>query len=227
MTNDLHVRAATTSRTTIRSTAILLLLGTALYIVPSVLHGNPPIDSAEQTLRYVADRPSWRVVHLVNIAAVLCWLVALARLQPLLGAAAQPLARAANHVFTAATAVFAVYYSLHAFGLSTLADRLPDSGEVSTSLLDQTEALLVVLGSVAFTAQAMLGLSILLHGATLVRSITLPNWLGWSGIAFGGGWLTGAVLVNFAVIVPFLALTWLWTIGLAVILLRRPPHTQT
>ncbi|WP_026122585.1 hypothetical protein, partial [Nocardiopsis halotolerans] len=79
----------------------LLVAGTVLYVLPSALHGNPPVDSAADTLAYVAERPSWRVVHLVNIGAVLVWLAAFGVLARHLGGRGEALARYATHVFTA------------------------------------------------------------------------------------------------------------------------------
>lgn len=207
-------------RSTIRTSAIALILGTLLYILPSALHGNPPVDSAPDVLQYVDARPSWRLVHLVNIAAVLVWAGAFATLAPLVAPAAAGLRRVMTVLFTAAAAVFAVYFSIHAFGLATAADQYFTDGADRTAVVERTETVLILLGSTAFTAQAMLGVSIAFAGALITRAPGLPSWLGWVGMVSGTGWLVGALVVNFAVIVPFTALAWLWVIVLGVILLR-------
>ncbi len=79
---------------------------------------------------------------------------------------------------------------------------------------------MLVLGAIAFIAQATLGLSILLYGLAIAVSRELPAGVGWLGVLGGAGWLTGAVLIDFAVIVPFTVICWIWTIALAVVLLR-------
>ena len=207
----------------VRWIAVALLVGTVLYIAPSALHGNPPIESAEKALRYVHDRPTWRIVHLVNILAVLLWAGGFSALAPLVAPRAVALRRAAATVFAATAAVFAVYFSIHAFGLPTLANDFFERGADQAAVLERTETVLVLLGSTAFTAQAMLGLSIALCAALLVRArpSVLPAWLGWVGVAAGAGWLVGALLVKFSVIVPFTVVAWVWWTVLAVLLLRR------
>ncbi len=207
-----------------RLAALGLIAGTVLYALPSALHGNPPIEDAENLLRYVAERPSWRIVHMVNIAAVLVWLGSLAAAAPLLRSGASALGRAAQAVFTAASGVFAVYFSIHATGLPTLANQLSGQAD-DAAVFERTESVLVLLGSTAFTAQALLGLAILLYGYTLAAGDRMPPWLGWFGIAVGAGWLLGALVMNFAIIVPFTVLAWAWMASLGVILWRTRSET--
>jgi hypothetical protein len=197
-----------------------LAVGTVLYIVPSALHGNPPIESAELTLRYVAERPSWRLVHLLNIAAVLIWAVSLGALGSRLTGTAPTIGRAAGIVLTATTAVFAIYFSIHAMALPVAAERFASGTGEPSQILTQTESVLLVLGATAFIAQAMLGLAVLLYGLAVATSDRLPTWLGWLGALGGGGWLAGAVLIDFAVIVPFTVVSWAWMLVLAMALLR-------
>jgi hypothetical protein len=206
-------------RTAGRWIAAGLALGTLLYVVPSALHGNPPVESAEQTLLYVAERPMWRPVHLVNIAAVLVWAVALTALGARLTGTARDVARAGGVVLTAAAGVFAVYFSIHATALPTAAARFRGGADPEQVLLS-AEAVLLVLGATAFTAQAALGLSMLVYGLAIAVSREFPRSVGWLGVLGGAGWLTGAVLVDFAVIVPFTVVCWVWTLVLAAVLLR-------
>ncbi|KIA60466.1 DUF4386 family protein [Nocardia vulneris] len=198
-----------------RWAAGVLLVGTLLYILPSALHGNPPIESASATLEYVRARPSWRLGHLVNIAAVIVWAFGFAALARVAGTpvwARQLL----GLVFATAAATFAVYFSLHAFGLPTAAEQYFDTGANRAAILERTETILIVLGSIAFTAQALLGAAVLLAGYVLTRSVRLSGWLGWVGVVAGLGWLVGALLVEFAVVVPFTILTWVWTVVVAI-----------
>lgn len=212
--------ASTRQVGTLRVAAGCLLAGTVLYAVPTAVHGNPPVDSAEAVLEYVHERPSWRLVHLVNIVAVVLWAGAFSALAPVLAPSARAAARAVRVVFTASAAVFAVYFSIHAFGLTTAANQYFAAGADRAAVLERTEVVLILLGSTAFTAQAMLGASVAFAGFALTRSTALPGWWGWSGAVIGIGWSAGALLVDFAVIVPFTALAWVWTALLAVRLWR-------
>ncbi|WP_338762839.1 DUF4386 family protein [Nocardia vulneris] len=205
-----------------RWAAGILLAGTLLYVFPSALHGNPPIESAQETLEYVRARPSWRLAHLVNIAAVIVWAFGFAALARVAGTpvwARQLL----GLVFATAAATFAVYFSLHAFGLPTAAEQYFDTGANRAAILERTETILIVLGSIAFTAQALLGAAVLLAGYVLTRSVRLPGRLGWVGVVAGLGWLVGALLVEFAVVVPFTILTWVWTVAVAIGAWRAAP----
>lgn len=199
-----------------------LIAGTVLYVLPSAAHGNPPIESAEATLHYVAERSAtWRPIHLVNIAAVLLWAVSLAALGDRLQGPARDVARAGRLTAAVATAVFAVYFSLHAMALPVAAARFVGGAADPAALLTQVEAVLLVLGATAFTAQALVGVMIGVHGLALTLDRRLPRWLGVVGLVAGLGWLAGAVIVDFAVIVPFTALTWLWAIVLGIVVWRR------
>lgn len=210
----------TSARASVICPAIALVLGTVLYIIPPTLHLNPPIEHAESMLRYVDERPSWRLVEMLSIAAVLIWAAAFSAI-PVWSGVARTWSRVANTVLAASAAVFTVYYSLRAFGLEVAANRYFDGAGPSATVLSESEALLMVLGSVAFTAQAMLGISVALYGITVAVTNGLPTWLGLTGVVSGVGWLTGALLVDFAVIVPFTALAWVWTIALAIALIRH------
>jgi hypothetical protein len=122
-------------------------------------------------------------------------------------------------VLTAGAGVFAVYFSIHAMALPTAAARFLGGADPEQVLVD-TEAVLLVLGAIAFTAQAALGLSMLLYGLSIAVSRDLPRGVGWLGVLGGAGWLTGAVMIDFAVIVPFTVVCWVWTLVLAGVLLR-------
>lgn len=51
--------------------------------------------------------------------------------------------------------------------------------------------------------------------------VSRANGMGVVGLVAGLGWPAGAVIVDFAVIVPFAALTWLSAIALGVVVWRR------
>ncbi|MBB4931678.1 hypothetical protein F4561_002498 [Lipingzhangella halophila] len=222
-------RAAPAPRTTVRTprwAAVGLVLGTVCYIVPTIVHGNPPVESAEGTLRWVADRPSWRIMHMLNIAAILLWAVSLGALHP--PKAPDPVKQATRTITTIAAAVFATYFSLHAMALSVAADRFTTGEVPRAEVLAQTEAVLLVLGAVAFTAQALLGLAILLNGLTLATGGQYPRWLGGTAVVAGAGWMIGALLVDIdRIVVPFTALTWIWTFVMAIAVWRYTANAGT
>lgn len=85
-------------------------------------------------------------------------------------------------------------------------------------MVERTEALLLVLGSTAFVAQALLGLAVALTGLLLARAEIGSRVFGVIGVVIGVGWTLGAVMINFAVIVPFTALAWAWLVVLGVCL---------
>jgi hypothetical protein len=218
-----HVTMTLPHRTMPRLGAALAIGGTLLFAAMSALHGNPPIEDAAGVLDYVAARPWWRAAHLANILAVLLWVGALSTLAHELRAEVERgLARLAHGVLVAASAVFAVYFSINGFGWADLAHRWTSAtGEFRTALLIEMNSALTLVGSIAFTAQALLGLSVLLYGLTLLSTSNYPKWTGWLGTVAGAGWLAGAVLIRFDVIVPFMMLTWIWMIGLGILMWRR------
>ncbi|MGW0521098.1 hypothetical protein [Crossiella sp. NPDC003009] len=203
-----------------RGGAVAALIGTLGYAGLSALHGNPPIEDPAATLEFVAARAWWRAAHYGTIAALLLWLGAFGAVTRLLAPGDRGgLGRFALGVATCAAAVFAVYYSLHGFGLPALAQRW--TAAPGPEVLTETRAVLTVLGSTAFTAQALLGLTVLLYGLAMALGRGLPRWLGWAGAVAGLGWLSGALLVDFAVIVPFTVAAWAWMITTGVALWRQ------
>ncbi|SFP69036.1 hypothetical protein SAMN05421810_103111 [Amycolatopsis arida] len=214
--------AAPTTRPKLLWGAVALVAGTVLYAAMSFLHGDPPITEPDEILDYVADRPLWRAEHMVNILAVFLWLGAFTALTgATAGTAAHRVARYAQATLTATAGVYTVYFGIHAFGTTAMADRWVEaSGAAREAMLTETQAVLDVLASVAFPAQGLLGLSILLYGVSIALSTDLPRWLGWIGAVAGAGWLAGAVLMTFSVIVPFTTVAWVWMIALAVVMVK-------
>ena len=204
-------------RTAVRCAGAAYLLGVVLYVLPSALHGNPPIDDAAATLDHVAGVAGWRIAHLANILAVLLWVIATALLSSH-RAFSGPLSRAAVAVWAVAAGVFGVYFGIHAIGLPAAADQLHAPGADPAAVVERTEALLLVLGSTAFVAQALLGLALVVTGAMLARGGRTGRLLGTVGAVIGLGWTAGAVLLQFAVIVPFTTLAWVWFVVLGLLL---------
>lgn len=224
MTSQLH--GAVPERSILHGAAACAALGTILYIGATVLHGDPPIDDPRSILEHVMARPWWRGAHLVNILAVLLWMTTAVLLAASTTSGAhRGLARVSQALFVATGAVFAVYFGIHAHAFPTLAARLAETDPAARAdVLATSDTVLTVLGSTAFTAQAMLGLSVLLLAAATVSSRRIPPWFGWAGILVGAGWAAGALAVTFTVIVPFTVAGWAWMLGLAVALWRLAAH---
>lgn len=203
-----------------RAAGVLILVGVVLYVLPSALHGNPPINDAAATLEYVSGASGWMIAHLLNILAVVLWVIAVAflRTMPQLPG---PLSRAAGSVWAVAAAVFGVYFGIHAIGLSTAADQYLSGAVDQDAVVERTEALLLVLGSTAFVAQALVGLAVAITGLMFARAKVGNRVFGVIGIVIGLGWVLGAAMINFAIIVPFTTLAWIWLIVLGVCLCTK------
>lgn len=201
-----------------RTAGILLLIGLVLYVLPSALHGNPPIDDAEATLEYVSQRQWWTVVHFANIAAVVLWAAAVVLLH-VAGILAPARGAIAKVVWSIAGGAFSIYFGIHAVGLAAAAQQLETVEP--TTVMERTEALLLTLGSAAFVSQALLGAAIAVLGLAMLRAQPYLKILGSIGMVTGTGWLVGALMLNFAVIVPFTVLAWLWITILALTLLPK------
>lgn len=222
MSVETIVPTASTRRQRIAA-AVLLLLGVVAYILPTALHGNPPIDDAAATLDYVSSRSLWKPAHFANVAAVLMWACAITLLHV---SGALPLGRGAvaRTSWGIAGGAFAIYFGIHAVGLWTVANQLGTAPE--QDVIERTETVLVVLGSAAFISQALVGVSVALLGIALVGPTKSSLALGGIGVLAGAGWATGAVMINFAIIVPFTVLTWAWVVAVAIVVLRRTLHSS-
>ncbi|MFC7404951.1 hypothetical protein [Georgenia alba] len=216
MSAHTSLRISATTRQRIAA-AVLLLLGVVAYVLPTALHGNPPIDDAAATLDYVSSRKLWTLAHFANVAAILMWAFAVALLHV---SGALPLGRGAvaRMSWSVAGGAFAIYFGIHAVGLWSAAEQLGTIPE--QTVIERTEALLHVLGSAAFVSQALVGVSVALLGVALMRRTRSSLVLGGVGILAGAGWATGAVMINFAIIVPFTLLTWAWVVVVAIVVLR-------
>ncbi|MGH8919031.1 MAG: hypothetical protein ACRD0H_12035, partial [Actinomycetes bacterium] len=60
---------------------------------------------------------------------------------------------------------------------------------------------------------------VMLYGLVVAAARERPSWLGWIAVILGIGWSIGALVINMAIVVPFIVATWVWLLGLAVTLL--------
>lgn len=206
-----------------RVAGILLLVGVVCYILPSALHGNPPIVDAAATLDYVAGRDWWTSVHFLNIAAVVMWAAAVTLLHTS-GRLAVGRGAVARTTWSIASGAFAIYFGIHAIGLWSAAEQFGSVPEAT--VVERTESVLLVLGSAAFVAQALLGTAVAALGMAVISSKPSTRILGGVGVVAGAGWAAGAMMINFGVIVPFTALSWAWVIALAVTVLKTARREQ-
>lgn len=206
----------------LRAGAVCAVVGTILYAVVSVLRGHPPVEDSLRMLNHVASHPEWRLLHLGGIFAVVLWIAALTAFSLSLNRDnAWGLSRIAQAVLVLASAVSTVDSSIDGFALRDLADSWTSlEGDAQAEVLNQTVTVLVVLGSVAFTAQVLLGLSFVLYGFTVIYSDEHAEWFGWIAVVAGVGWMVGAVNMSFDVVLSFAALAWIWMLLLAVLMWR-------
>ncbi|HIW92418.1 MAG TPA: hypothetical protein H9870_12265 [Candidatus Corynebacterium avicola] len=205
-----------------RAAAALLILGVIAYILPTALHGNPPIDDAAATLDYVRDRGLWTIAHFANVGAVMMWAAAVALLKTS-GMLGQGRGAVAQVAWGIAGGAFAIYYGIHAVGLWSAANQLDTVAR--DLVLERTESLLLILGSSAFVAQAVLGVAVALFGLALIGTTRASRILGAVGIVTGTGWCVGALLINFGIIVPFTTLGWAWAVAVALVVFRAARHS--
>lgn len=108
-----------------------------------------------------------------------------------------------------------------------LAQRWTSTTDASrANLLIEMTVTLTMVGSVAFTAQALLGLSVALYGMTLASDTSYPNWVGWLGTVAGGSRLIGTILIRFDVIMPCMVLAWAWMVYLGILMWHRTASTS-
>ncbi|MED4161444.1 hypothetical protein [Halalkalibacterium halodurans] len=207
--------------------AILGIIGTLLYIFASAIHGNPPIEEAETLLPFLADSTLWREVHLANIAAIFLWLASFIILTSLLSNKIAIIwSKVANSFMIMTCGVFALYFHIHSFALPLLATKWVSADEETYgSIVIETNATLTMLGTTAFISQAMLGLSIILYGIVLLFVPVLKRWLAYLGIIAGLGWLIGAIIIDFSIIVRFTVLAWIWVFLVCTLLLLNMRST--
>lgn len=208
------------------------IVGTVAYIIFALTHGDlPEGQTVETILRFVAARPAWRAVHLLGIFAFLLWAGALVALTSSLTAGSSgALARLGQASLLIATTVLAIDFTIDGWVLKTLADAWASApaSQQANLLLAGDLLFRMILGATAWSAQVLLGLSLLVYGLAVLRSRAYPVWMGWIGTLGGAGWLAvGIVLfvsvgfLTFDHVVPFQLFEAAWMLGMGVLMWHR------
>ncbi|MGH8904238.1 MAG: DUF4386 family protein [Egibacteraceae bacterium] len=124
----------------------------------------------------------------------------------------------------------AIDFTIDGRALETLADAWASApaSQQANLLLAGDLLFRMILGATAWSAQVLLGLSLLVYGLAVLRSRAYPVWMGWIGTLGGAGWLAvGIVLfvsvgfLTFDHVVPFQLLEAAWMLGMGVLMWHR------
>jgi hypothetical protein len=185
----------------------LAVLGGLGYLAGTLWHGDMPDQTIEITLRHIAARPEWRLIHLIGIVSVLCWMGAFAAIARTLPAGASSLlGRAAVLAVAVGAAVFVVDYSIDGYVGKEVADAWAAAAgaEKGVRLLVAEAALSPLGGTFRSFIAWLFGLPFLLMGSAVAASGRYPRWLGWPAAAAGAGALVaGTTLFLDLNLVPF------------------------
>lgn len=202
---------------------ILVLIGTFLYILATIFHGNPPIEKASTAIPFVAEQTFWQTKHFINIIAILLWLFGfICIFFNLSRQSSRLMAKIALTQFTITTTIFAIYFYIHGFGLTQIANKWQNAPSTEKqNILLQGDAILNILGTTAFISQLFLGISIILIALVFIFEKNVNKTYTIIGIIIGLGWAIEAYLINFAIIVPFTLLSWVWLILLIINIMKN------
>jgi hypothetical protein len=219
-------------RHVMKAGGVLAVLGGLGYLAGTLWHGDMPDQTTEITLRHIAARPEWRLVHLIGIVSVLCWVGAFAALARSLPPGASGfLGQAAVLAVAVGAAVFVVDYSIDGYVGKEAADAwAAASGPEKGVRLLVAEAALSPLGGTFRSFIAWLfGLPFLLLGAAVASSRQYPRWLGGlASVAGAGAVVAGTTRFLDLNVVPFPVLFGafviplnIWLAAMGVLMWRR------
>jgi hypothetical protein len=196
MTSDALARE---QRLLMRIASACAILGPLVLAASFVPHGDLPTNESsllgeEVALRYVADHPSWLIIHLATIVAGILWIGAFAGLAGTLTPGA---AGALGRLLVPSAVVggtFVIFdYGVDGLAFGILADEwAAASGPDQLALQRMAETGIWLLNG-TFRSEIVIfyGLTVLIAGLAVVFDGRYPVWFGTTGALAGG-----AVLVN-------------------------------
>jgi hypothetical protein len=220
-----------TGRAVARLGAACAVAGPVLAAVFGAAHGDLPTGSIEETLRYVADRPYWRLIHLGSAIGVLGWLGAFVALAAVL----KPGWPRALGILTAATAavgttMFTIDYLMDGHGLKAMADAWAAAQGAERDQLAATAegALRLVGGLFRGYITLLYGLPFLFGGIATLLDGRFPRWMGVVGATAGAaafvsgvtGFLGTPVIPDFVLFTTVLSFDQVWLVGTGVLMWR-------
>ena len=172
------------------------MVGAGLALIANVLHPDPNEFQLEALLQQIAQSPTWGIIHLTLILAlVLIFGALLALTLSIKGEPAATVARLACLATLLGGALILVSTAIDGFAMSRLAQAWYDAapGEKATALqiadaVENTQYAVYSLSVAVF-----LGLGIFLYGLATLLSSAYPKALGWLAILAGGGALVVGV----------------------------------
>jgi len=224
-------------RHTVHASSALIIGGAALALAMGAAHGDLPEGSGAAALRFVADRPSYALVHFGSIIGVVLWTVGLRSSSALFDdTRARLVAQWASTVATIGAGVLAVQFSLDGFGLPAMADRFAAADLAArATLADVAEVTADAMVGLALMWVIMLyGLAVSLLAAATLLDASVHRWLGFAGLAVGV-WtgaasltvaLGGSLIPDWLAFVSGIVGGNLWLIGWAALIRRRRSPAQ-
>ncbi|GAA4904323.1 DUF4386 family protein [Streptomonospora salina] len=211
---------------------VLAPAGAVATTVGSLLQQRAEIPRGDPAgvLDHVAGHP-WFAAALLAVLGTLCWAVAFpAADRTLRDPVSRAAARMAEPVLITAAAVFAVTYAHDGLSSGVLAQEWA-SGERGATALADIRVVEGLVGGTSILAQALLGLALALYALAMLHSRQYPRVLSWTGVVGTLGWFAGGTALflqlpgaSFALLLPFVGLATLWTLGVGIALLRQAPN---
>jgi hypothetical protein len=171
----------------LKAGGVCLIVGSVVFAIWRLLHGDTPAADAEAALNFVGDRPSYPAVHIFAVLAALVSLVGLVALaRSLSRPASWFIGQAAVITATVGLAIFGVESTSEGLALPELAAAANADPSQGPNLVRAARAVAAVTHGPSLVAMALLiGLPLLLLGIAMVLD-RYPSWLGWAGIVIGG-----------------------------------------
>jgi hypothetical protein len=218
--------------------AVLAIVGPLALAASFIPHGDLPTNDATlvgeaEALRFIAQHPSWLVIHLGTIVAGLLWVGAFIAFAGTLSPGA---AGAVGRLMVPSAIIggtFLVFdYGVDGYALWALATEwAAASGPQKSQLLMMADTALAVLnGTFRSEIVVLYGLTVLLAGLGVALDGRYPVWFGTVGavagaavlangfLSYAGISLTREDMLVFVVVLPVESL---WLLALGVLMWRR------
>jgi len=171
----------------LKAGGVCLIVGSVVFAICRVLHGDTPAADAEAALNFVRNRPIYPAVHIFAVLAALVSLIGLVALtRSLSGPASWFIGQAAVLTATVGLAIFGVESTSEGLALPELAAAAQADPSQQAELIRAARAIAAVTHGPSLVAMALLiGLPLLLLGIAMVLD-RYPSWLGWAGTIIGG-----------------------------------------
>jgi hypothetical protein len=171
----------------LKAGGVCLIVGSVVFAIWRLLHGDTPAADAEAALNFVGDRRIYPAVHIFAVLAALVSLIGLVALaRSLSRPASWFIGQSAVITATVGLAIFGVESTSEGLALPELAAAANADPSQRADFVRTARAVAAVTHGPSLVAMALLiGLPLLLLGIAMVLD-RYPSWLGWAGIMIGG-----------------------------------------